>query len=70
MTQSDLEKLRLKLPPKWALKLSSINNVTQDQVRKVLRGDSCNPNVIASAVRLANKKKRDDFLLRQQIEAL
>lgn len=70
MIQSDLDLLRSKLPRDWAKRIAFELKLTPDQVRKVIRGDSANPKIIASAVRLANQTKRSNILLSQEIASL
>jgi len=70
MTQPELQKLRDKQPPKWAAKISKELGITQDQIRKVIRGESYNPAVIASAVRLASQEKKSNQKLKEEIAAL
>lgn len=67
MTTESLLKLRSKLPRKWAATIANSIDISQDQVRKVMRGDSNNPIIIATAIRLANQKKKQDLLILQEI---
>lgn len=70
MTTNDLKKLRSKLPNGWASQIAKQLSLTPDQVRKVIRGDSNNDKVIATCIRLANKKKYDDEVRCRQLANL
>jgi hypothetical protein len=70
MTNTELEKLRKKLPRGYGKKIAAITNETRGVVYRVLTGEFNNDSIIDAALKLALEKAEMDKKKKQLIKKL
>ena len=70
MIQSDLPTLKRYLPKGWASSLSKKHNLSEDMIRKIIRGERINIPVIETATTLAEDHKNKLLNLSRRIKQI
>ena len=70
MTKENLEKLKKRLPAKWAKLLSLKTGFAKVSIIKVMSGEYDNDNIIDAAIELAEENKKKLILRQTKIDML